>query len=175
VRASAGRAEQAAHHVQSFSNSCQPACLAMALGRRGVEPIAAIEARLHIGADPAGHPADERKWLSEPRTSLLRSTIDAVELRRLREVVARGAWVMVHVFGPRWVARLPRGLLGPHGPLCQASDTARPLHAVLLVAFGPACFFILDPFHTRDLQPLEVSDAELLSVLAGFSSLVIEC
>jgi hypothetical protein len=105
---------------------------------------------------------------------LLKSTVDAGELNSLRQALARGAWVMVHVFGPRWVARLPRGIAGPHGALCAPADAARPLHAVLLVAVGPACFFVLDPFYSPDLQPLEVSDGELLMVLPGFPSLVIE-
>ncbi len=175
MRTTSGRVEQAAHFVQSFSNSCQPACVAMALARRTGSPsFQVLEARLHVGADAAGHPADERKWLSEPRTSLNKSTIDVAELRVLRAALARSAWVMVHVFGPRWVAGLPKGLAGPHGRLCVPGDEPRPLHAVLLVAAGPACFFVLDPFYTRDLQPIEVSDDELLSVLSGFSSLIIE-
>jgi hypothetical protein len=147
----------------------------MALARRaGSPPVQALEARLHAGAGPAGHPANERKWLFEPRTSLNKSTIDEAELRVLREALARSAWVMVHVFGPRWVARLPKGVAGPHGRLCAPGEEAFPLHAVLLVASGPASFFVLDPFYTRDLQPLEVSDHELLNVLSGFSSLIIE-
>lgn len=146
----------------------------MALGRRGGEPAAQIEVRLHEGANPNGHPVTERKWLGEPGTSLLKSTLDSAELDHLREVLARGAWVMVHVFGPRWVARLPSGITGPHGALCPAADAARPLHSVLLVASGLACFFVLDPFFAGDGQPIEVSDAELLVVLSGFSSVVVE-
>ncbi len=174
MMASSGRPEHVAHHVQSFSNSCQPACVAMALARRGVEKIADIEARLHVGAGPKGHPADERKWLNEPQTSLLKSTQDAADLRQLREALARGAWVMVQIYGPCWVGRLPRDISGPHGPLCAPAEAAKPLHAVLLVASAPAWFLVLDPFYSRDLQPLEVSDAEMLRVLSGFSSLVIE-
>ena len=174
MRATSGRPEQAAHHIQSFPNSCQPACVAMALARRGIGTVAHIEARLHVDADAAGHSATERKWLNEPQTSLLKSTLDAEELNGLRQAIARGAWVMIHVFGPRWVARFPTGVSGPHGPLCAPADAAFSLHAVLLVASGPACFFVLDPFSSADLQPLEVSDAELLLVLAGFASLVVE-
>ncbi len=174
MRATSGRAEQALHFPQSFSNSCQPACIATARARRATEAASAIEARLHIGAAPKGHDANERKWLSEPGTSLLKSTVSAAELAALRSALSRGAWVMVHVFGPRWVARLPRGVTSPHGSLCQPADAAFPLHAVLLVAADAASFFVLDPFHTGDLQPFEISDTELLAVLSGFSSLVIE-
>lgn len=146
----------------------------MALARRGGEAAPAIEARLHVGADPRGHDANERKWLTEPRTSLLKSPVDQGELAELRKALARGACIMVHVLGPRWVARLPRGVTGPHGPLCPPADFGGPLHAVLLVGADAASFLALDPFYAGGLQPFEVSDAELLEVLSGFSSLVIE-
>lgn len=174
MRATSGRAERASHFVQTFSNSCQPACIATARARRGIEGAAVIEARLHIGAAPKGHDASGRKWLNEPDTSLLKSPVSTAELAELRTALARGAWVMVHVFGPRWVGRLPQGITSPHGALCQPGDAPFPLHAVLLVAAGTACFYVLDPFHTGDLQPFEISDTELLGVLSGFSSLVIE-
>ena len=174
MRSAAARAERAFHHPQSFPNSCQPACLAMALGRRASEAVADIEARLHVGADPRGHSVTERKWLREPRTSLLKSALDVSDFLHFREALARGAWVMVHVFGPRWVARLPTGCIGLHGALCPPSDAARPLHSVLIVAAGPRSFFALDPFHAGALQPFEVSETEWLAVLSGFSSLVVE-
>jgi len=53
---------------------------------------------------------------------------------------------MVHVAGPRWVARLPAALTGKHGPLCPPGDDARPIHSVLLVASSAASFYVLDPF-----------------------------
>lgn len=81
---------------------------------------------------------------------------------------------MAHVHGPCWVARLPKGISGPHGALCPPGQLALPLHSVLIVGCGTASFFLLDPFYTRDLQPLEVSDAELLDVISDFSCLVIE-
>ena len=174
MKSSPDRVERALHHTQTFSNSCQPACMAMALGRRRSETVADIEARLHAGAAPAGHPVTERKWLNEPRTSLQKSTLDAAELEGFRTVLRRGGWVMVHVFGPRWVARLPKGVFGPHGALCPPADAARPLHSVLLVGFSAGCFFVLDPFFGPDAQPFEVAHSELRSVLSGFSSLVIE-
>lgn len=147
----------------------------MALARRvGAPNFAVVEARLHVGASPAGHPADERKWLNESGTSLRKSTVDQAELVELRKELSRNAWVMIHVFGPRWVARLPNSIAGPHGALCPAGDDAFPLHAVLVVGAGPASFFVLDPFYTRNHQPLEVSETELLMLLSGFSSLVIE-
>jgi hypothetical protein len=45
---------------------------------------------------------------------------------------------------------------------------------VLLVASSAASFFVLDPFHSPDGQPLEISDSELLDVLLGFPSVAIE-
>jgi hypothetical protein len=81
---------------------------------------------------------------------------------------------MVHVFGPAWVARLPRGVTGPHGALCAPGDYGLPLHSVLLVAEAPGSFFVLDPFFARGGQPFEVSDRELCDAWTGFPSLVIE-
>ncbi len=137
MRDTSGRPEQLAHHTQTFSTSCQSACVAIALARRGEESVAAIEARLHSTAGPRGHDVTDRSWSAEPRTAPLKSTLDDAALTELRNALARGAWVMVHVF-------------------------------------GPACFFALDPFYSRDQQPFEVSDAELLQVWTGFPSLVIE-
>lgn len=147
----------------------------MALARRQGSPdFSTLEARLHVGAPPKGHHADERCWLKEPGTSLRKPPLDLAALSALREVLAGNAWVMAHVHGPCWVARLPKGISGPHGALCAPAEAALPLHAVLIVGSGPASFFVLDPFYTRDLQPLEVSDAQLLDVLSDFSCLVIE-
>lgn len=81
---------------------------------------------------------------------------------------------MVHVFGPLWVSRLPPGVTGPHGVLCAPGHGAQPIHSVLLVAADAIQFFVLDPFFSSTSQPFAVANAELLSVLSGFSSLVLE-
>lgn len=146
----------------------------MALARRGAETAGAIERRLHVGAAAAGHPVDAGFGLGEPGVALIRHRLAPSDLTTLREELARGSWVMVHVAGPKWVARLPAGIDGRHGPLCPPGAEARPIHSVLLVASSEASFFVLDPFHSPDGQPLEISDAEFLDVLLGFPSVAIE-
>lgn len=166
------RAERQSHHPQTFSYSCQAACVAMALARRGTESAATIETRLH-GTHVGSHPINT-VGTSEPGLSRLR-TIDLTRtlLEQFRQSLEKGTWLVLHVSGPRWVARLPIGLVGPHGLLCAQGDSGRPFHSVLLVAAEIGRFFVLDPFLSRDGQPLEVPDDDLLFVLLGFDALLI--
>jgi hypothetical protein len=100
--------------------------------------------------------------LSERGTSLLKlRDYGASDLRAMRAAPTRGASIMVHVFGPPRVERLPREVASPFGALCAPGHAGAPLHAVLLVAAGSGCFFALDPWNGPDGQPIEVGDEEL--------------
>ncbi len=167
------RPEREAHHPQTHPYSCQAACMAMALARRGNTGPSAIEQRLH-GVHPGSHPINE-VGRSEPGCLWVKcNDVGAGLLKEFRRSLAERAWLVVHVSGPRWIARLPSDVIGPHGKLCPAGDFGQPFHSVLLVAAGPSSFFALDPFWSKDGQPFEVPDDDLLFALTGFSTVVIE-
>lgn len=168
------RPERSLHHAQCFADSCQPACVAMALARRGAGPAAQLEARLHAGANGAGHPVNPPLGVNEPRVRCAPLVPDSEGLCALRETLASRAWVMVQLFGPRWARLVPKDSWGAHGPLCPPGDYPKPLHAVLVVACTARTFIVLDPFCATPSQPFELSDAELMDVLSGFPSLVLE-
>ena len=144
----------------------------MALARRGGAP-ADVEERRLLGDEQRFHP--NAVGLLERGTALLKLTdYGAADLRAIHAALARGASVMVHVFGPPWVKRLPPGLSSHFGALCAPGEAGPPLHAVLLVASGNRCVFALDPWNGPDGQPIEVGDEELLASLCGYASMVIE-
>lgn len=169
------RAERQLHHTQTWANSCQAACLAIAVAARTGQAVAALEAQLHgTPFRGNGHPINTIGHDIAGRRSLRCLARDAALLLNFRQELQRGARIVVHVGGPLWVAlHLPHRLEGPHGALCPPGERMKPIHSVVIVAEEPGRFFILDPFLDPGGQPLEVTDDELRHVLAGFDAVVV--
>lgn len=176
MKITSGRTESDLHHVQSWSNSCQAACLAIALAGRTESSAQELETSMH-GApfNGPGHTINSVGLELEGRVELSCLARDAALMLRFRTALRRGARIVVHVAGPVWVSLLvPLSLQGPHGTLCAASERAMPIHSVVIVAEDSGRFFILDPFLNPNGQPLEVTDDELRNVLVGFPAVIVQ-
>lgn len=170
MRARPDRSERLQHFRQTHQNSCQPACIAMALARRGAV-AEETEARLHHGALPHGHPINAH--LEEVPGAVLMS--GQAWLREVqdeyRAALAADAWLMLSVFGPLWVARLPPSVTSLLGALAPPGDQATPIHSILLVAFERSDFVALDPWHDGTLQPFTMTDDELAQFATGVGAM----
>lgn len=175
MKTTTGRAERQLHHTQTWANSCQAACLTIALAGRGGQASQEVEAELHGPAfDGPGHHINSIGHHLNGRKLLSCLKRDAAVLAGLRLELQRGARVIVHVGGPLWVTlHLPLGLQGPHGALCPPGQWMRPIHSVVIVGAEAGRFFILDPFLNPEGQPLELTDDELRHVLSGFDAVVV--
>ena len=143
----------------------------MVLGRRGQAP-AEVENSLHQHPELEGHWLYAPPFLSLPRVRPLNFAPGRAGLQELRAALEEPAWVVVNVFGPRWVARLPEGCTSAHGELCAPGDSSRPWHSVVLVGWEEDVFFVLDPYFSSSQQPFEATDDELLACLMGFAIVV---
>ncbi len=173
MKSAPGRGERQLHLLQSQPGSCQAACLAMALAQRvaGAAPRE-IEARLH-GAHERKHPINT-VGSNEPGVRYIPADGDDEMVQRFRAELNGGAMLIVHVLGSPWVARLPKGVTGPRGPLAVSGPSGGGIHSVLIASLAEQEFVVLDPWYSNDLQPLLVSDDELRQVVTGFRAVVVE-
>jgi hypothetical protein len=171
VKARPNRGEHALHWQQTHHNSCQPACLAIALRRRGQDP-ATVERQLYDAPGPHGHIIYDPRFVALPGVRALNFEPERPGLDQLRNARAGSASIVVNVFGPSWVSHLPPGTISPHGPLCPPGRPGRPYHAVVIVDWEEDVFFLLAPYYSAPNQPFEASEDELLDSLMGYALVV---
>ena len=166
------RAAHGQHWQQSFPNSCVPACLATALLKRGATNPAALEDALHQNSALGGHGLYDPPFLAIPGVRGQNLAVGGAGLDEIRAAIAQPAQVVVMVFGPRWVARIPPGSQSPHGVLCAPGTGTRPYHSVVVVDWYRDSFLLLDPFFSVANQPFEASDDEMLASITGHALVV---
>lgn len=156
----------AAHHEQSFVNSCTPACACMIQKWRGQPPT---EARFHEGAPDEGYDVEQivdAAWLSGVR----KTSLGPDEEDELRVAVDSGDWVVVKLatarYGP-WLAAQKPQRMSRHGALWRPGEWA--YHSVVVVDYDVSSWSLLDPWFSATGQPVKIPDTTFSSCFAGLA------
>jgi hypothetical protein len=155
-----GDAVKNAHLLQSTSSSCVAACVCIVRRLRGEEPSDAEwqferECTDFRNLDPAAR---------LPGAYVLRGKTPEDDLREQQIALAQGDVVVTCVLGApymAWLAREYPRLSSPHGRLAPPGSWGGPLHAVVLVERVRRVISLLDPYHEKDPQPLQIEDEDL--------------